>query len=189
MTSRRRAATSRGAANAARGRTAAGRRTAPARGRAAAGGKRSTTAGRGRTGTARSATRTTRGGSRTTSGRGAPGMRRAGAAPARRTARATAPTTTSGFGSIFRMTARPGMKDELRKTMTSRNEVIPGMVAVHLFDTGGSEAWGVAIFRNEKAYRDNASSPDQNRRYQDFRRLLEADPEWHDGSVMSFQAR
>ena len=81
------------------------------------------------------------------------------------------------------------MKDELKKLMTSQrgSQQIPGVQSTHLFDTGGDEIWGVAVFKNEKTYRDNANSPEQNQRYQEFRSLLEFDPEWHDANVLSFQ--
>jgi len=94
---------------------------------------------------------------------------------------------TNGFGSIFRMIVRPGKKDELKKLMTQqRGQRLPGVQSTHLFDTGGDEIWGVAVFKNEKAYRDNANTPEQNERYQEFRALLEFDPEWHDANVLSF---
>jgi hypothetical protein len=110
-----------------------------------------------------------------------------GARPAaRKTARSAAPMRpVRGFGSIFRMSVKPGMKEQLKQTMMADPTSVPGMVAAHLFDTGGDEVWGVAIFRNEKTYRDNANSPGQNQRYQRFRALLSADPEWHDGTILT----
>jgi len=98
------------------------------------------------------------------------------------------PTTSTGFGSVFRMAVKPGMKDELKKLMTDRSVIIPGMASAHFFDAGGDDAWGVAIFKSMKAYRENASSPEQNQRYQQYRALLDADPEWHDGKVASYRA-
>ena len=89
------------------------------------------------------------------------------------------------FGTIFRMQVKPGKKDELRRLLTDRSDVIPGMLSAHFFDTGGNEAWGVAVFESEETYRANASSPDQHQRYLAYRALLDADPEWHDGTVDS----
>jgi hypothetical protein len=51
-----------------------------------------------------------------------------------------------------------------------------------LFDAG-DEVWGVAIFANEKLYRDNANDPATDKDHRQMRVLLEADPEWHDGMV------
>jgi hypothetical protein len=174
MTTRRTSTAKRTTRTAARGkgaaatrRTAAGRSTATRR---KAGTSRTKTAGRA---TARGTT-ARRTGAATTRGR----------APAR----ATSIRPTNGYGSIFRMIVRPGMKDQLKKLMTQqRSQRLAGVVSTHLFDTGGDEIWGVAVFKNEKAYRDNANSPDQNARYQEFRALLEFDPEWHDANIMSFQ--
>jgi len=35
----------------------------------------------------------------------------------------------------------------------------------------------------------NADSPEQNTRYLEFRDLLEADPEWHDGEIVDMYPR
>jgi hypothetical protein len=144
------------------------------------------TAGRRTAGTSRM--KTARGTGRTAA-RGT-AARRTGAGTRGRAASSTAASTrpTNGFGSIFRMAVRPGRKADLKKLMTDqRAQPVRGMQSVHLFDTGGDELWGVAIFKNEKMYRDNASSPEQNQRYQQFRALLETDPEWHDANIQSFQ--
>ena len=91
------------------------------------------------------------------------------------------------FGSVFRMQAKPGKKPELMRMMTDEPQrVPPGMVAAYAFDTGGDEVWGVAVFENEKVYRDNAASPDQDAEYRQMRDLLTADPEWHDGAIAAF---
>lgn len=92
------------------------------------------------------------------------------------------------FGSIFRMQPKAGKKQELIKMFTSEDErVPPGMVAAYAFDTGGDEVWGVAVFQDEKSYRSNADSPEQNAEYEKMRALLAADPEWHDANVMAFR--
>jgi hypothetical protein len=92
------------------------------------------------------------------------------------------------FGSVFRMQVQPGKKDELLKLMTDDSgRTPPGMKAAFAFDTGGDEVWGVAVFADEKSYRDNASSPEQDAEYREMRALLTADPEWHDGTVVSWQ--
>jgi quinol monooxygenase YgiN len=87
------------------------------------------------------------------------------------------------FGSVFRMQVKSGKKQELLDLLADGSRVPPGMKAAYAFDTGGDEVWGVAVFSDEKAYRDNASSPEQNAEYQKMRALLAADPEWHDGTV------
>ena len=154
-------------------------------------GKRTTTARkattRGRSTTAKRTAGTSR--MKTTARRGTGAAKRTTAARPRAASSAASSRPTSGFGSIFRMAVQPGRKEELKKMMTGqRPTAIKGMRNVHLFDTGADEVWGVAVFTNEKSYRDNASSPAQNQRYQEMRRLLLSDPEWHDANVQSFQS-
>jgi hypothetical protein len=87
------------------------------------------------------------------------------------------------FGSVFKMTPKAGKKQELIDVMMGEGRTTPGMKAAYLYDTGGDEIWGVAVFESEKSYRDNANSPEQNAEYERFRALLTADPEWHDGNI------
>jgi len=88
------------------------------------------------------------------------------------------------FGSIFRMQVKPGKKQELIELMNDGSRTPPGMQAAYMFDTGGDELWGVAVFTDEKSYRDNAASPEQDAEYRQMRDLLTADPEWHDANVI-----
>jgi hypothetical protein len=85
------------------------------------------------------------------------------------------------------MQARPAKKSELLKQFTGEGGRVPaGMKAAYAFDGGGDEVWGVAVFADEKAYRENASSPEQDAEYRKMRELLVADPEWHDGTVSAW---
>lgn len=92
------------------------------------------------------------------------------------------------FGSVFRMLVKPGAKQQVMRLMDDEMKLrtIPGFHAAYVFDTGGDELWGVAVFQNEKAYRDNASDPVQEEWYRKLRSLLQADPEWHDGSIQAW---
>lgn len=91
------------------------------------------------------------------------------------------------FGSVFRMQAQPGKKAELMRLMMEEDAQTPaGMVAAYAFDTGGDEVWGVAVFESEQAYRANAESPEQDAEYRQWRALLVADPEWHDGAISAW---
>ena len=47
------------------------------------------------------------------------------------------------------------------------------------------ELFLVAIFESRQAYWANAQSPEQDRRYLELRALLDSDPEWHDGEIIS----
>lgn len=92
------------------------------------------------------------------------------------------------YGSVFRMRPKPGMRDQLRETMLSNDRRPKGMVAAYfLAEDGSGDAWGCAVFDDEQTYRDNANDPEQDAAYRRFRELLEADPEWHDGSIDAFR--
>ena len=94
------------------------------------------------------------------------------------------------FGSVFRMLAKPGAKAQIMRLMDedSRMRSIPGFQSAYVFDAGGDELWGVAVFDNEKSYRDNAADPTQDEWYRRLRALLQADPEWHDGTIQAWHA-
>jgi hypothetical protein len=84
------------------------------------------------------------------------------------------------------MKPKPGQKQAVIDLMMSRRRLrdVDGFVAAYVYDSG-DELWGAAVFRDEKAYRDNANDPEQDKRFQELRALLDADPAWHDGTVHS----
>ena len=88
------------------------------------------------------------------------------------------------YGSMFKMRPKAGKAGELRDVMLARTRKPLGMVAAYLLkeDAGGA-VWGFGVFADEKTYRDNANDPAQGVEYEKMRALLEADPEWHDGSI------
>jgi hypothetical protein len=90
------------------------------------------------------------------------------------------------FGSVFKMKPKKGKKQALIDLFKDGRQPgdMNGFVAAHVFDCG-DQVWGVAIFDDEKAYRDNASDPAQDKEYRKIRKLLTADPVWHDGGVES----
>ena len=72
--------------------------------------------------------------------------------------------------------------------MMSNDRRPKGMVAPYLLSEDASETvWGLAVFEDQQTYRDNANDPEQDVQYRRFRELLEADPEWHDGSIDAFR--
>ncbi len=88
------------------------------------------------------------------------------------------------YGSIFKMRPKAGKAGDLRDTMMSNDRRPKGMVTAYLLtEDKAGEVWGVAVFEDEKTYRDNAADPAQDANYQTFRALLDADPEWHDGTI------
>ena len=89
------------------------------------------------------------------------------------------------FGSVFRMVANPGAKEQIIRLMEDDTRVrsTPGFQSAYVFDAAGNDLWAVAVFDDEKSYRANASNPEQDQWYRKLRALLQADPEWHDGEI------
>jgi hypothetical protein len=91
------------------------------------------------------------------------------------------------FGSVFKMRPKAGMTGKLREVMMSQRRKPRGMVGAYLLTEDAGSVWGMAVFEDEKAYRDNANDPAQDAEYREFRALLESDPEWHDGAIDQFR--
>ena len=91
------------------------------------------------------------------------------------------------YGTIARLRLQPGRENDLTEHL-KRYDVttLPGAVGTALYraDEGGSVYWLAVIFESKEAYQANADSPEQAERYGEFRSLLDADPEWHDGEVI-----
>lgn len=92
------------------------------------------------------------------------------------------------YGTVARFKLLPGKEAELLE-MTSGFAAlnIDGWVYSTLYraDAGGDEYWLAVGFDSPETYRANADSPEQNQRYEAMRALMAADPEWHDGEVIS----
>ena len=95
------------------------------------------------------------------------------------------------YGTIARIRPKVGATDALRVLMAEwERDLRPSTPGVHdgyLFvpDGGGAFAFLIAVFEDEDSYRANAASPKQDAWYRRFRELLEADPDWMDGSFYS----
>lgn len=88
------------------------------------------------------------------------------------------------FGSVFKMRPKAGKAAELQQVMMGSPRRPKGMMTAYLLtEDAAGDVWGFAVFEDEKTYRDNAADPAQGEQYQKFRPLLEADPEWHDGTI------
>jgi quinol monooxygenase YgiN len=95
------------------------------------------------------------------------------------------------YGTIARLRLKPGKDEELRRLGQEMAPQIPGFVSqsVYRMATNPNELYLVVAFENEQAYRANADSPEQHQRYEQFRALLDADPEWHDGEIIDSYPR
>jgi antibiotic biosynthesis monooxygenase (ABM) superfamily enzyme len=92
------------------------------------------------------------------------------------------------YGTVARLRVKAGAEAQLEQLNAeySAEGIIPGLVGEYIFrsDTDSREYWMAVAFASKDAYRKNAESPEQHARYERFRALLEADPEWHDGEVV-----
>jgi heme-degrading monooxygenase HmoA len=96
------------------------------------------------------------------------------------------------YGTVARMRIKPGAEEKLQQFSREADEVgIPGLVFQHIYrlDANPNEVILAVGFESKEAYVANAKSPEQNARYEQYRALLTADPEWNDGEIVqSFPA-
>lgn len=91
------------------------------------------------------------------------------------------------FGTIARMRVKSGMGsklDELSKKFEARN--VDGWMATNIYRSKDDphEYWISVVFRDESSYKKNADDPVQNQWFNEVMKLLESEPEWHDGEVV-----
>ena len=93
------------------------------------------------------------------------------------------------YGTIARMKLKPGGLADFEAQMASVESDLTAVgwqsTTVYRSDTDPDEVWLAVVFESKEAYRKNAESPEQGKRYEQMRALLDADPEWHDGEVVS----
>ena len=87
------------------------------------------------------------------------------------------------YGTVAKMKLLPGKEAEM---LTRIDHQPPGLVFEHIYklDSGDNEYMMVAGFESKEAYKTNAESPEMHQIYLDYRKLLAADPEWHDGEIV-----
>ena len=93
------------------------------------------------------------------------------------------------YGTIARMKLKPNSFEKLEQHMTAMQSDLTAAgwkaTTVYRADDDPNEVWLAVVFESKDAYHANAQSPEQGKRYEQMRALLEADPEWHDGEVVS----
>lgn len=93
------------------------------------------------------------------------------------------------YGTIARMTLKPGAFETLQQQMADIQSELSTAgwqsTTVYRSDDDPNEIWLAVVFESKEAYRANAESPEQGKRYEQMRALLQADPDWHDGEVVS----
>ena len=91
------------------------------------------------------------------------------------------------FGSCFRIRPKAGKFEALMAVIERQRAErgsARGLVRSYVLRESNGDVWVMAVFESEEAYRKNAASPEQDKSYREMRELMEADPEWHDGSVI-----
>jgi heme-degrading monooxygenase HmoA len=91
------------------------------------------------------------------------------------------------YGTIARMMLKPGAEERMRSLTAEYDDLkIPGFKGELVFrsDRDPNEFFLVAAFESKAAYEANARSPEQHQRYLQYRELLAAEPEWHDGEIV-----
>ena len=92
------------------------------------------------------------------------------------------------FGTVARMKGLPGAETVLMAWNNALTSGIDGMIhsVVYRSTDEPDVFWLCVVFESEEAYRANANSPEQHRRWSQMRSALAEDMEWHDGNVIAF---
>jgi quinol monooxygenase YgiN len=89
------------------------------------------------------------------------------------------------------MKVKPGKTKEViaifEKWAEEQRPNVPDSVGGYLLqpDNKVNELVALAVFKDEKSYRDNSETSEQGQWYESLRALLTADPEWEDGKVVA----
>ncbi|MFN8472631.1 MAG: hypothetical protein U0822_10605 [Anaerolineae bacterium] len=92
------------------------------------------------------------------------------------------------YGTIARMQLKHGVEEQMMALdLEERARNIPGAVAEYVYrmDNEPDVYYLVVVFESKEAYFANADSSEQAVEYEKMRALLAADPEWHDGELIS----
>jgi quinol monooxygenase YgiN len=92
------------------------------------------------------------------------------------------------YGTVARMRLRPGVEAQLVQAQRGfESQRVPGFVAAYIYrmDDDPNTCFLTVVFDSKESYAANARSPEQDARFQQIRALLESDPEWHDGEIIS----
>jgi quinol monooxygenase YgiN len=90
------------------------------------------------------------------------------------------------YGTVAKMRVKAENVDAVRKVMSAQMEGAKpaGYIRSYVLSENDSDTqWLFVMFEDKASYMANADDPAQNERYMEFRALMEADPEWHDGTI------
>ncbi|MBM2827105.1 MAG: Antibiotic biosynthesis monooxygenase [Dehalococcoidia bacterium] len=95
------------------------------------------------------------------------------------------------YGTVARMRPKAGQEQALVNIMKEferdRKPKVKGFVASYVYKSEKSpgDLIMAVVFQDHDSYHANADDPEQDRWYRRFRELLEADPVWEDGEIIS----
>ena len=90
------------------------------------------------------------------------------------------------YGTVAKMRVKADNVDAVRKVMAAQmegNKPAGYIRSYVLLENDSDTQWLFVMFEDKASYMANADDPAQNERYMEFRALMEADPEWHDGTI------
>ena len=90
------------------------------------------------------------------------------------------------YGTIAKLNVKPGAVEKLTDLMVNQDRE-PGLASYYIYQTDAdeNELYVAVLFESKEAYVANATSPEQEQRYKEYRVLLTKDPEWYDGKVIA----
>jgi quinol monooxygenase YgiN len=96
------------------------------------------------------------------------------------------------YGTIGRLRIKPGMESQFRQLIEGQARAfetgqVPGFIVSYGYrmDADANEYYLAVVFSSKDAYWANAQSPEQDARYRQWLPLLESEPAWHDGEIVS----
>ncbi len=95
------------------------------------------------------------------------------------------------YGTVALLKPKAGQEQALaamlEKWWTERRPKAKGAIAstLHRNESNPAELIMTAVFESKESYDANAADPEQDKWYQEMRALLDGDPRWLDGDVLS----
>lgn len=95
------------------------------------------------------------------------------------------------YGTVAQVRLKPGQEKAMLELVEEWDRDyrpnVKGALASYVYkkDSDPNELILVAVFEDKQSYVANADSPDQDKWFQKFRALLETDPLWEDGEIIS----
>jgi len=92
------------------------------------------------------------------------------------------------YGTIARIKVKPGAVDSLKRLAEKNSAATSdGYIGQYVYqmDNDPDELYLVVMYESKERYHANANSLEQNERFQEMMQYFAAEPEWHDGEIIS----